>query len=87
MGLTCSCSSYASWSLNDHNYDPELYGDRSILIQKGREMNELIGISMALVIGVVCRVFNLPLPAPPNLQGSLLVLAVTLGFMAANYLS
>ncbi|MAZ47969.1 MAG: xapx domain-containing protein [Halobacteriovoraceae bacterium] len=50
-------------------------------------MNELIGISMALVIGVVCRVFNLPLPAPPNLQGSLLVLAVTLGFMAANYLS
>lgn len=48
-------------------------------------MNWLIGITMAFSIGAICRVFNLPLPAPPNLQGSLLVLAVTLGFMAANH--
>lgn len=40
---------------------------------------------MALAIGAICRFFNLPLPAPPNLQGSLLVLAVTLGFMSVNY--
>ncbi len=44
-------------------------------------MNEVIGIVMAFSIGAICRYFDLPLPAPPNIQGALLVLAVTLGFM------
>ncbi len=44
----------------------------------------LIGIALGLVIGFVCRYFDLPLPAPPKLVGALLVVAMTLGFMAGG---
>ncbi len=43
-----------------------------------------IGIALGLAIGFVCRWFDLPLPAPPKLVGALLVVAMTVGFIAGN---
>ena len=44
-----------------------------------------IGIIMGLFIGSVCSFFKLPVPAPQKLIGSLLVLAMTIGYNFANY--
>jgi len=44
----------------------------------------IIAIALGLGIGSACRWFDLPLPAPPKLVGALLVLAMTLGFAAAD---
>lgn len=48
-------------------------------------MNAVLGIALGLVIGGACRWFDLPLPAPPKLVGALLVLAMSLGFVATDY--
>jgi len=50
-------------------------------------MTEIFGLIMGLGIGAICRYFDLPLPAPPNITGSLLVLAMTLGFLTGNYIN
>ena len=44
----------------------------------------LVGVALALGIGIGCRLLDLPLPAPPRLQGALLVLAMTIGFLAGD---
>lgn len=44
----------------------------------------LIGLILALAIGAACRLVDIPVPAPPKLQGALLVLAMTLGFLAGE---
>lgn len=44
----------------------------------------LIGIALALLIGIGCRLLDIPLPAPPKLQGALLVVAMTAGFLAGD---
>jgi XapX domain-containing protein len=49
-------------------------------------MLTLLGLVMALAIGVGCRLLDIPLPAPPRMQGALLVFAMTLGFVAGNNL-
>ena len=46
----------------------------------------LFGIALGLAIGFACRWFDIPLPSPPNLVGALLVVSMTLGFLAANTL-
>lgn len=46
----------------------------------------LTGLVTALLIGVGCRLLDLPLPAPPRWQGALLVVAMTLGFLAGSRL-
>ena len=43
-----------------------------------------VAIGMGLTIGLGCRWFDLPLPAPPRLTGALLVAAMTLGFMSMD---
>lgn len=43
-----------------------------------------IGFIIAITIGVACRYFKLPIPAPPTLYGVLLILAITLGYIAAD---
>lgn len=43
-------------------------------------------VGMGLSIGAVCRWFDIPLPAPPRLVGALLVLAMTLGFLGAEWI-
>lgn len=51
------------------------------------DISALLGIALGLFIGFICRWFDLPLPAPPKLVGALLVVAMTLGFMAGNALT
>ena len=44
----------------------------------------LIGLVLAFAIGITCRVFEIPVPAPPKLFGALLVLSITAGYLAAD---
>jgi XapX domain-containing protein len=44
----------------------------------------LIGLLLGFLIGVGCRRFDLPLPAPPRIVGALLVVFMTLGFLGAD---
>ncbi|MCC8535797.1 DUF1427 family protein [Xanthomonas axonopodis pv. poinsettiicola] len=46
----------------------------------------VVGIVLALLIGIGCRVLDLPLPAPPRLTGALLVVAMSGGFILADWL-
>lgn len=45
----------------------------------------LLGIVLAVGIGVGCRLLDIPLPAPPKVQGALLVVAMTAGFLTGSY--
>lgn len=47
-------------------------------------MKIAIGLSLALLIGVLCRLTGLPLPAPPVLMGALLVLSMTIGYLLVD---
>ncbi|MEL1264023.1 DUF1427 family protein [Pseudoxanthomonas putridarboris] len=47
-------------------------------------MLALLGLVLALTIGIGCRLLDIPLPAPPKLQGALLVVAMTVGFLVAE---
>ena len=47
-------------------------------------MSELVGIVLGFAIGAACRWFDIPSPAPPRVVGALLVLAMTLGFIATD---
>ena len=40
--------------------------------------------SIAFLIGVACRLFEIPLPAPPTLLGVGLILAITVGYIVAD---
>ena len=44
----------------------------------------LIGFVLAFAIGAVCRVTGVPLPAPPALIGTLLVVAMTTGYVLTD---
>ncbi len=46
----------------------------------------IIGLVLGLVIGGGCRYFDIPSPAPPRLIGACLLLAMTVGFVAAGHL-
>ncbi|CAN7428274.1 DUF1427 family protein [Pseudoxanthomonas sp. LjRoot143] len=46
----------------------------------------LVGILLALCIGIACRWLDIPVPAPPRLEGALLVVAMTCGYMLAGHL-
>jgi XapX domain-containing protein len=45
-----------------------------------------IGLVLGIIIGAGCRFLDIPSPAPPRLIGALLLLAMTLGFIAAGQL-
>lgn len=49
-------------------------------------MQVMIGPVLALAIGAGCRLLDIPLPAPPKLQGALLVLAMTVGYLIGDHL-
>lgn len=49
-------------------------------------IGEIIGFVLAFAIGTTCKRFDLPLPSPPQLYGAFLVLSITLGFLAADWL-
>jgi XapX domain-containing protein len=43
-----------------------------------------LGLILALLIGIVCRLAGIPVPAPPAIVGALLVLAMTVGYLLAD---
>lgn len=47
----------------------------------------LIGIALGLTIGAGCRWLDIPVPAPPKIEGALLVVAMTSGFTIAGMLT
>lgn len=49
-------------------------------------MKVILGLLLGFLIGVGCRVANVPLPAPPVLVGALLVLAMTIGYSVIDRL-
>lgn len=46
-------------------------------------MKVALGFLLAFAIGVVCRLAAIPLPAPPRIVGTLLVVGMTIGFFTA----
>ena len=46
----------------------------------------LLGLLLGLCIGIGCRWFDVPLPAPPNLVGALIIVSITLGYIGTDYL-
>jgi|GEM_PF-4528526 len=44
----------------------------------------VIGVALAFALGAACRWIDIPVPAPNRLIGAVLVLAVTLGYLAAD---
>jgi XapX domain-containing protein len=44
-----------------------------------------VGILVALAIGALVRLLKLPVPAPPTVYGALMVLGLTLGYLAMNW--
>lgn len=46
----------------------------------------VIGLLLGLAIGAGCRVFDVPVPSPHKLMGALLVLSITVGYIAADRL-
>jgi XapX domain-containing protein len=43
-----------------------------------------LGLLLGVGVGAVCRALNIPSPAPPVLTGALLVLSMTLGYIAMD---
>lgn len=46
----------------------------------------IVGLALGLGIGIGCRLLDIPLPAPPRLQGAVLVVAMTAGFLVGDRL-
>lgn len=44
----------------------------------------VLGILIALALGALCRWMDIPVPAPPTVYGALLILAITLGYLAVD---
>ena len=44
----------------------------------------VIGLFLGFAIGAACRWFDIPVPSPPRLVGALLVVAITVGYMATD---
>jgi XapX domain-containing protein len=47
-------------------------------------MKPLVGIALAFTLGFACRAFGIPSPAPPLILGALLVMAMTIGYLAMD---
>lgn len=47
-------------------------------------MKILIGIAVGFAIGFACRLLGIPSPAPPAIEGALLVLAMTGGYLVTD---
>ena len=49
-------------------------------------MKTALAFVIALLIGAGCRWFEIPVPSPPKLIGALLVLTMTVGYLAMDQL-
>jgi XapX domain-containing protein len=45
----------------------------------------IVGAILGLAIGALCRALDIPSPAPPSPVGALLVVAMSAGFVVADY--
>jgi XapX domain-containing protein len=48
-------------------------------------LTTIIGLLLGLAIGAGCRWFDIPAPSPPKIVGALLVVFMTLGYLATDY--
>jgi XapX domain-containing protein len=57
-------------------------------LKRGAYMHppDWLGIFVALAIGGLVRLLRLPVPAPPTVYGALMVLGLTLGYLAVDHL-
>jgi XapX domain-containing protein len=46
----------------------------------------VVGLILGLLIGASCRWFDIPLPGPPKIVGALLVVSISVGYMATDKL-
>jgi XapX domain-containing protein len=44
-----------------------------------------IGLVIAVIVGVGCRWFGLPLPGPPAIMGAAMAVAMATGYTATDY--
>jgi XapX domain-containing protein len=51
-----------------------------------RQVKTAIAFTIALLIGAGCRWFEIPVPSPPKLIGALLVLTMSVGYLATDRL-
>lgn len=49
-------------------------------------MKILLGLLLGFAVGAGCRWLDIPLPSPPKLIGALLVVTMTLGYIATDAL-
>jgi len=47
-------------------------------------MKTVVGVAIALCIGVGCRLFGLPLPGPPAILGAFLAVAMATGYTVTD---
>ena len=47
-------------------------------------MKSVIGLVLAFALGFACRAFGIPSPAPPLILGALLVMTMTIGYIAVD---
>ena len=47
-------------------------------------MKAVLGLVLAFALGFACRAFGIPSPAPPLILGALLVMAMTIGYLAVD---
>jgi XapX domain-containing protein len=47
-------------------------------------MKIVASMILAVLIGAACRWFEIPVPAPPRIIGALLVVAMTVGYLATD---
>jgi XapX domain-containing protein len=50
----------------------------------GYTVKSMIGIVLAFALGFACRAFGIPSPAPPLVLGALLVMTMTIGYIAVD---
>ena len=48
-------------------------------------MKMIIGFLLAFVIGALCKIAGIPVPAPPAIMGALMVLSMTGGYVLAGH--
>ena len=48
-------------------------------------MKIVLGILLGFGLGAFCRWLDIPLPSPPKVVGAVMVIALTLGFVAADW--
>jgi len=48
-------------------------------------MKLLIGLILAVCVGIGCRWFGIPLPGPPAIMGAAMAVAMASGYTATDY--